>query len=464
MTSRFIQLRPDNVDSNARISFKQGFPVLSFTIQSQNAVLDPRSIRINGNLEVYSNNAVPPLPALAADVDPINMDSRLGIYAMWDQLVIRHNRTKQVVEHIRHYNRYLQSYLGLTSSKQDLMTHMNNTALIEPNSDSMGLNVVSSAVGRTAAMGANKKPFSCHLPSGFSMSGNSINLMESSVGGFQVEIHLSPDSNCLFSKTGVLTAANQDAHYVLSDLSLSCEVHDIPQSEMAQMAAQTSGALDFNTISTVYTSFNTGNAQLQYDIGLKNLQSVFMSFCPSANINTLTQNGLASYYPTEVSPVGAQTSIVDMKNVQFLRGGQKYPVDFDMVTNVNDAQNNAVAAPNGGTLATSDGQLVKQFAEAIIPEYMLDRSSIKPQNSNRNFTGSSNGGVVTSYKQIPDGGGLFGIGMRYSQFGMGQDFSTLQWGVSLDNNKLTDNPISTFIYFKNKSTLVWSPTGVQVLS
>lgn len=459
MTSRFIQLRPDNVDSNARISFKQGFPVLSFTIQSQNAILDPRSIRISGNLEVYRNNAVPPVPVLAADANPINMDNRLGIYAMWDQLVVRHNKTKQVVEHIRHYNRYMQSYLGLTSSKQDLMTHMNNTALIEPNAESMRVNVVSSAVGRTAVQGANKKPFSCHLPSGFSMSGNSINLMESSVGGFQIELHLSPDSNCLFSQDGVLTANNQDAHYVLGDLALHCEVHDIPASEMAQMASQTSGALDFNTISTVYTSFNTGNAQLQYDIGLKNLQSVFMSFCPSSNINTLTENGLASYYPSQVA--GA---VVDMKNVQFLRGGQKYPVDFDMVTNVNDAQNNPVAAPNGGTLATSDGQLVKQFAEAIIPEFMLDRSSILPQNSNRNFLVTANGTQVTSYKQIPDGGGLFGVGMRYSQFGMGQDFSTLQWGVSLDNSLVTDNPISTFIYFKNKSTLVWSPTGVQVIS
>ena len=219
---------------------------LSFTIQSQNAILDPRSIRISGNLEVYRNNAVPPVPVLAADVNPINMDNRLGIYAMWDQLVVRHNKTKQVVEHIRHYNRYLQSYLGLTSSKQDLMTHMNNTALIEPNAESMRVNVVSSAVGRTAVQGANKKPFSCHLPSGFSMSGNSINLMESSVGGFQIELHLSPDSNCLFSQDWCpLTALNQDAHYVLGDLALHCEVHDIPAEEMGKMASSDLGCSGF---------------------------------------------------------------------------------------------------------------------------------------------------------------------------------------------------------------------------
>jgi len=462
MTSRFLELRPDNVNSTAKISFKAGFPVLSFTIQSQSAILDPRSIRINGNLEVYRNNADPPVPVqgqAGGDAHPISMDNRLGIYAMWDQLVVRHNRTKQVVEHIRHYPRYMSSYLGLTSSKQDLIGHLGETALMMPNAQAMLRNVVSSSVGRTAANGANKRPFSCHLPSGFSMSGNPINLMESSVGGFQIELHLSPDSNCLFSVDGTVDATNADAHYQLSDLSLSCEVTDIPEEKMSEMASQTSGALDFNTISTVYTSFNTGNAQLQYDVGLKNLQSVFMTFCPSKNINTLQQNGLATYYPSE-----STGTRVDFKTVQFLRGGQKYPVDFDMVTNVEDAQNNAVAAPNGGTLATSDGQLVKQFAEAIIPEYALDRSSITPLNVNRNFTLDADGSTAVSYKPIPDGGGLFGIGMRYSQFGMGQDFSTQQWGVALDNKLLTDNPISTFIYFKNKSTLVWSPQGVQVLS
>lgn len=459
MTSRFIQLRPDNVNSNAEISFKEGFPVLSFTIQSQNAILDPRSIRINGNLQVYKDNAAPPTPVYLADVNPINMDNRLGIYAMWDQLVVRHNKTKQVVEHIRHYNRYMNSYLGLTSSKQDLLGHMSNAALMAPNSEFMRENIVST----TAAVAvAAKRPFSCHLPCGFCMSGNSINLMESSLGGFQIEIHLSPDSNCLFSHTGTVTAANSDAHYRLSDLSMSCEVHDIPASEMGEMAGQTSGALDFNTISTVYTSFNTSNAQLQYSLGLKNLQSCFMNFIPSNAINTLEHNGLATYYPGGVGIAGRRISF---KNVQFLKGGQKYPVDFDMVTNVNDPQNNdVVAAPNNGTFTDADGQLARQFAEAIIPEYMLDRSSINPRNLNRNFALDRDGADTTSYKQIPDGGGLFGIGMRYSQFNKGQDFSSEQWGVSLTNDLTGDRPNSVFIYFKNKSTLVWSPTGVQVLS
>ena len=134
MTSRYVSVRPDSVPSNSRISFRNGFPTLSFTIQSQQGILDPKSIRIAGNLAVYKDNLATPTPVSTADTgdDKVTMDNRLGVFALWDQLIIRHNKSKQICEHIRHYPRYLSSYLGLGSSKQDLMGHLNETALIQP--------------------------------------------------------------------------------------------------------------------------------------------------------------------------------------------------------------------------------------------------------------------------------------------------------------------------------------------
>ena len=192
-TSRYIQVRPDNVSPDATISFKSGFPVLSFTIQSQQGILDPTSIRINGDMMVYKDNLVVPTPVFVNDPAPqVNMNNRLGVFSLWDQLVIRHNKSKQICEHIRHYNKYLQSYMGATSSRQDLVGHLNESCLTQPNSDAMFTNVVASS---TVAQGvAVPKSFSCHLPSGFIMSGNRINLSETSFGGIQIEIHLSPDS------------------------------------------------------------------------------------------------------------------------------------------------------------------------------------------------------------------------------------------------------------------------------
>ncbi len=462
MTSRFIELRPDNINSDATISFKGGFPLLSFSIQSQNAVLDPSTIRINGAVQFNRGfNGALGRPVRDNDgATAITMDNRLGVFALWDQLVIRHQKSAQIVEHIRHYNRYMSTYLGLSSSKQDLTGHLNEACLIQPNAESMFQNVVSSPAA-TADGAARKNEFSCHLPSGFIMGGQSVNLMDSSFGGFRVELHLSPDSNCLFSKNGVLNADNLDAHYVLSNLSLTCEVYDIPESKMSEMASQTSGAMEFNTISSLYTTFNTSNAQIQYDVGLKNLQSAFVTFCPSENINTLSANGLATTYP---SLKGAPGSLVHNTRVQFLKGGSKYPLDYDVVTNKTLPKNTDITGVNGGSFVISDPQLALQFAEAVIPEYMVSRTSLSSKTLNRDYF-MTNGAAVSDYKTQIDGGSLFGIGIRYSQFNSGQDFSREQWGLSLENSQVTDNPTSVFIYYKAKTTIVFDGSGgIQVMA
>ena len=67
--------------------------------------------------------------------------------------------------------------------------------------------------------------------------------------------------------------------------------------------------------------------------------------------------------------------------------------------------------------------------------------------------------ATDEYKQQRNGGALFGIGIRYSQFNSGQDFSQEQWGLSLSNSLVTDNPISLFIYYKAKTTVVFDGSG-----
>ena len=68
-----------------------------------------------------------------------------------------------------------------------------------------------------------------------------------------------------------------------------------------------------------------------------------------------------------------------------------------------------------------------------------------------------------SYLDVSDGGALFGIGMKYSQYNSGQDFSTQQWGCSLESNLTSNNPISVFIYVKARATLLWGANGIQLI-
>jgi hypothetical protein len=118
------------------------------------------------------------------------------------------------------------------------MGHLNETALIQPDPEVFFKTVV--ANNPAVASADVKKSFSCHLPCGFLMSSNKINLMDSSFGGIQIEIHLSPDSNVLFNPGGVATNI-LDAHYQLKDLELTFEVMDIPSDQVAQMSKETSG-------------------------------------------------------------------------------------------------------------------------------------------------------------------------------------------------------------------------------
>ena len=442
MTSRTLSIRPDNIPSSGKVSFKNGFPVLSFTIQSQNGMLDPKTIRINGDLKVFRDNIASPNPPGNSGNEP-TMDNRLGIYNVFDQVIIRHNKSKQICEHIRNYGRYMTSVLGVGSSKQQLMSPLSESCLIMPNSSAFYETVI-----KNDKTNPRKASFSAHLSCGFVQSGSLVNLMENSFGGIQCEIHLTPDSNALFGTGGVTTGIG-DAHYVLSDLSLTCEVMDIAPEDVAQMSSDTSGEMDFMSITSLYTSINSTNAQLQYSLGLKQLQSVFMNFCPSSHLNTLTQNGMATTYPSN-----QDKTLGVFNRIQMLRGGVKYPQEFDVVPNNKLDSNTAVVDP----------QVLRMFMESIVPESIIGKSSMSNMNNNRFYDLSSDAASGKTYLHVPDGGALFGLGCRYSQYNSGQKFDTEQWGLSLDTSLESDNPVSVFLYFKSVNKLVWNSAGVQILS
>ena len=445
MTSRQVSIRPDNIPSSGNISFKNGFPIISFTIQSQAGILDPRTIRINGDLNVYRDNLATPTPPTNEANNP-TMDNRLGIYSVFDQLVIRHNKSKQIAEHIRNYGRMMSSMLGVGSSKQSLMSNLGESCLIMPNQKTFFDSVIVGAVTGEPTK-TRSASFSAHLSSGFIQSGNLVNLMETSFGGIQIEIHLAPDSQALYGKDGTADTI-ADAHYRLSNLSLTCEIADISSDDMSKMASDTSGEMEFMAITSLYTSVNSTNAQLQYSLGLKGLQSVFMNFCPSSHLNTLTENGLAT---TMISNKLKTQSV--FTRIQMLRGGVKYPQEFDIVPNNVDDTGVAVVDP----------QVVKMFMDAILPETSAVRSSMSSVNNNRHYTLTSDPTAVAPYTEVPNGGALYGLGCRYSQYNSGQDFSSEQWGISLESLLTSDNPVSVFLYFKARSRLVWNQSGVQLL-
>ena len=50
-----------------------------------------------------------------------------------------------------------------------------------------------------------------------------------------------------------------------------------------------------------------------------------------------------------------------------------------------------------------------------------------------------------------------------SQFNAGEDFSQEQFGLSLETDLTSDNPIGVYLFFKSKSKLVYGPSGVNIM-
>ena len=437
-TSRYIEIFPDNTPSDGKVSFKNGFPVLSFTISAQEGLLDPQSIRIIGKLAVYSDNATPnPTPAQAGD--KLTMNNRLGIYNVFDQLTIRAHRSKMICEQIRHYSKWFNTYQALTSSVNDQVSHLAESALIMPNSELFRTSVVESN-----GAGTKINSFSAHLPCGFCQSGNMVDLRAGAFGGVQVEINLTPDANALFFEDGTVPAGKGEAHYSLTGLKLCCEVHDIPSGT----PVSPQGSYQFNTITSLYTSINSANAQIQYSLAIKNLQSAFMSFMPVSHINTLTADGQATTFPSNLDD-----SLAAIKRVQFLKGGVKFPAEFDYV-NTYDAVNNPTQLP--------DPQIVKGLYDALVPAYHQVRSSISPMNMNRKYNLTTGEGS-NNYNVMPLGGSVMGLGVKYGIGDAGEDFSTEQFGVSVESTLSSDNPVGVYLFFKSKATLLYSQMGTQLL-
>ena len=448
MTSRYIQLQPDNRPADGKVSYKNGFPVLSFTISAQEGLLDPSSIRIVGNLNVYKNNASPPSPAVAGD--ELTMNNRLGIYNVFDSLTVRSGRSSMICEQIRHYAKWMNTYTGVSSSLGDQLTHLGSSCLIMPNAEAFRTGVI-----ENDAAGAQTTSFSAHLPCGFCQSGNFVDLRQDAFGAVQVEIALMPDANVLYYESGAVGAALGEAHYQLSDVSLCCEVKDLP-SDMANASPQ--GSFSFNTITSLYTSINSTNAQIQYSLSLRNLQSAFMTFMPVNNINTLTADGSATTYPSNASANASGGVVSAIRRVQFLKGGTKFPAEFDYVNNI---------VGNAGT-QLPDPQIVKGLYDAIVPDYHQVRTAMSPANMNRDYQmGTLVGGAgstgESAYNNIVDGGSIMGLGVKYGIGDAGEDFSTQQWGVSIESDLNTDNPIGVFLFFKSKATLLYDAMGVQLI-
>tara|TARA_R110000868_G_scaffold58431_2_gene180547 strand:+ start:5504 stop:6823 length:1320 start_codon:yes stop_codon:yes gene_type:complete len=434
---KYLSILPNNVPASGKVSYARGNPVLSVTLGRQDAMLDLSSLRLSGDLNIWRDAAGTLHPTNAAAAE-LRGSHKLGIYSAIDQIVFRHAETKQVIEHIRHYGRFMASYLPVMASMQDVTGHLSESALIMPNFQSFRDNVIRNT-------GAS--PFCIPLPSGLTLgTGGMLPLDKVPI---EMEIHLASDSQFFYSSDG-LTANVANCFYEMSGIELTCEV------SVGAKSAD-SGALTFNSITSYFSTLESTNSIINYNLGLSKVLASFVNFVPSSFVNNLGQDGFLTYMPSIAADVAGTGggSVANLETISFLRNGERFPSAFE-VSSVYDKVNNKTSVV--------DPQVIKGFLGSIIPEHGHKRTSVGPENTNRNY--QVNQSATAGYRLMPDTGACYGVGVLYDMLDSeGVDFSNAQFSIQMTNGLEDGNPISAYLFIKSKVVVAWSGSmGVQVVS
>ena len=453
MTSRYIEIVPTNIPSNGKISFKNGHPVIQFIMGASDHLLLGSSIRLTGNFQCFTSptgtgtgNAFPTPPP--AD-GRLQMDNTVGaIFSTWDQLVIKNLGQYSTIEHIKNYNRFMASYMPVTSSSQDTIGHFGETALTMPNYEQMKLSVVENS-GDVNANDYRKNSFSTHLPCGLFLGQQPIFIGEQGVNGIVIEIHLSPDNMAFFDQDSLLdNALLHDAYYEYSDLKLTAELIEPDAATLSSLRGKAGNTYQYNSISSYYTSVNSALSVINFNLGLRNVLGVWCNFIEANRINNWRYNSLSTRFIHNSSDAPAP-----IRNMVFTRGGVKFPNNFDTQTIHKNTPTNSCADP-----AVLSGYMnaITQFAKMgrtmVSPVTTFQSTNyIAPatsQNDNYQLEGSQFGGVGMAYDQVS---------------GQGVDFSNQNWGLMLETDLTTDNPLGVYLFVHSKNTMVFNGSGVQIL-
>ena len=448
MSNVNLEISPSNVLSNGKISFKNGNPIISFIIGEQDRLLIGRSVRLTGSFRTKMDESGTTTDIVKAN-DKLNAAAKLGVYGAIDQLVIKSQQTHQVIEHIKHYNRFMSSYLPATTSLCDNMSHMSQSSLVMPNDL-----LYKQSVLDNPAQTVSGNSFCVPLPCGLFNGTQDIPLSSDwGLKGLLIEIHLAPDNNFLhadFTQGNGAVAPTvtglTEAFYELSDVKLVCEAVN-PSPEQLQEFPSSGGTFEYNSISSYFTSINSTNAILNFNLGLKRVLGTFINFIPSARVNNLLHDGLATLPLKNATFTAAQ-----VERLSFLRGGSKFPIEYDIVNLGKDSL----------TYDVADSQVLRNFNNSIVNWAKNERMTTSVANTFE----IGNQAVPSAFDNLKniDGGSGFGVGVAYDVISdQGVDFSTQSWGLQMTCGLISNNPTAAYLFAHSKQVIAYNQTGLSVI-
>ena len=125
-----------------------------------------------------------------------------------------------------------------------------------------------------------------------------------------------------------------------------------------------------------------------------------------------------------------------------------------------ELNNNVRSSPS---TSVCDPVLARDYVNAVVPWVKNNATMISPMNNMRSWTADNKSTKQLPYTKI--GTGLvWGLGVSYDSLGgQGEDFTTQQFGMNLELDLTSDNPVSTFVFVNSEQSIFFNQNGLRVV-
>ena len=471
-TERF-NIASINRTNTGNFSYKEGNPVIRFSMAGNDRLLDTSSLRLcckvrveMGDGSAPQNNdtqATPPVPANAIQSQ---LSANNGASSMISVLSITTGSGAQV-ETIRNYGRLAAQILQQTNSWGDYSTNLSYLHGATGNDKSEGriCNLASGNAG-------NMYSFSVCMPllAGFLSMGNNVNLSNrNGTGGLEINLTLAPDVFSIFGKD----AATLGGSTVVWENPVLTGTFIIPD-DINSLPAE--GTVPYSSWTSVYSVNQASDDQRGYNLGLSRVVSQFNNTIATEKLNNYAQNSslttelkradtVAAGNPANWAAPTAQTT--------FMRNGVNFPLDFNVIEDRNAPPTAAALGADVYANSVFDVQRFLYSLDAILP-YRQTSHLLAGGNSE----GVANAGDANSkynYGNPKDydwsgtqdfviDGSVYSCGVRYDMLNSNNstaDFKNSQF-AERTVSRLDDTANSLFGYFLHKAAVNFGPNGVSV--
>jgi len=431
-----FRIRPSNAPSDG-IFAHQGQPVLTFELPNSNVLLDPSKLRLVGKYRIKPGT----LNEIQAD-DKIRLDQYLGINSCFENVAWSSKMSRSVIEKVNNYPKLINSIRPALSSTQNYQSNLQVESIATQNLD-YGDNAFGSPAFGAGGVAVGVE-FCTSIFTGLTMaSGNRLPLMK--LGGLMLSIDLAPNE-------AVFTCDNTSLNpqYELYDLSLTGEYLVPSAEERGALAGMESGEVEMNTFTSLFSILQSSQHNSVFNLGLRELVSVYFSFVPANYINNYANNQYQCMRISSNVTGGAATS-EQVTKVNFLRNGAQMPFlfDLDVLDNSNEAQ------------------LQRYYLMSLKKLTDINRTAIDGNINDVRTAIGSTGFTQTSTNQMNVlNKENYVLGVPYDMLGnySGADFSNQPLTITVDSNLSDASPNAMYLYALAKTMVSYSPSGISVRS